>query len=56
MEPGPQGLGSQGLRGGGGGGSGTRGAGGGLCAAITFTFFVILPSFRCFFAQFLEEN
>jgi hypothetical protein len=31
MEPGPQGLGSQGLRGGGGGGgSGTRGAGGAL--------------------------
>jgi hypothetical protein len=36
MEPGPQGLGSQGLRGGGGSGSGTRGAGGGLYAAITF--------------------
>jgi hypothetical protein len=42
MEPGPQGLGSQGLRGGG-GGSGTRGAGGGLYAAITFSFFVIAP-------------
>jgi hypothetical protein len=63
MEPGPHGLGSQGLRGGGGSGSGIRGAGGGLyihsgnffifcycaggglCTAITLTFFVILQSF-----------
>ncbi len=47
MEPGPQGLGSQGLRGGGGGGSGTRGAGGGLYTAITFSFFVIAPVAAC---------
>ncbi len=25
-------------------------------AAITFTFFVILPIFRCFFAQFLIDK
>jgi hypothetical protein len=47
MEPGPQGLGSQGLRGGGGGGIGTRGAGGGLYTAITFTLFVIAPVAAC---------
>jgi hypothetical protein len=39
MEPGPQGLGSQGLRGGGGGGIGTRGAGGGLYTANNFYIF-----------------